>query len=122
MNTNNNSDDEPNVYNKKINEFLNEIPGRIYVFEITKFCGYSTFIFMYKDETLLDLWSRVSHHFSCNDIKGLYIDNCLNTSNNEINDNDDTINIIITRYVMITINAVVALIRRTNMYRFPCQV
>ena len=92
MNTNNNSDDEPNVYNKKINEFLSEIPGRIYVFEITKFCGYSTFIFMYKDETLLDLWSRVSHHFSCNDIKGLYIDNCLNTSNNEINDNDDTIN------------------------------
>ena len=95
MNPNNNSDDEPNIYNKKINDFLNEIPGRIYVFEITKFCGYSTFIFMYKDETLLDLWSRVSHHFSCNDIKGLYIDNCLNTSNNETNDNetnDDTIN------------------------------
>ena len=92
MNTDNTSDDESNVYNKKINEFLSEIPGRIYVFEITKFCGYSTFIFMYKDETLLDLWSRVSHHFSCNDIKGLYIDNCLNTSNNEINDNDDTIN------------------------------
>ena len=89
---NNNSDLESNVYNKKINEFLNEIPGRIYVFEITKFCGYSTFIFMYKDETLLDLWSRVSHHFSCNDIKGLYIDNYLNTNNNETNDNDDTIN------------------------------
>jgi hypothetical protein len=45
---------------------------------------------MYKDETLLDLWSRVSHHFSCNDIKGLYIDSCLNknqTNNNETNDN-----------------------------------
>ena len=89
-NTNTNLDLESNVYNKKINEFLTEIPGRIYVFEITKFCGYSTFIFMYKDETLLDLWSRVSHHFSCNDIKGLYIDSCLNkiqTNNNETNDN-----------------------------------
>jgi hypothetical protein len=88
-NTNTNLDLESNVYNKKINEFLTEIPGRIYVFEITKFCGYSTFIFMYKDETLLDLWSRVSHHFSCNDIKGLYIDNCLNKN---LSNNDDTIN------------------------------
>jgi hypothetical protein len=85
---NNNSDLESNVYNKKINDFLNEIPGRIYVFEITKFCGYSTFIFMYKDETLLDLWSRISHHFSCNDIKGLYIDSCLNKNET----NDDAIN------------------------------
>jgi hypothetical protein len=83
-----NLDLESNVYNKKINDFLNEIPGRIYVFEITKFCGYSTFIFMYKDETLLDLWSRISHHFSCNDIKGLYIDSCLNKNQT----NDDVIN------------------------------
>lgn len=88
MNTNNNN--ESNVYNKKVNEYLNEIPGRLYVFEITKFCGYSTLIFMYKDETMLDLWNRVSHHFSCHDIKGLYIDSCLNNKN--VNNSDDNAN------------------------------
>ena len=88
MSTNNYNDNESNVYNKKVNDFLNEIPGRLYIFEITKFCGYSTLIFMYKDETMLDLWSRVSHHFDCRDIKGLYIDNCLSMANdtNEAND------------------------------------
>jgi hypothetical protein len=66
-----------NYFNKKFNEFNAELPGRMYIFEITKFCGYSTFIYMYKDETINDLYNRVSHHFSCKDIKGLYIDNHL---------------------------------------------
>ena len=70
-------DFNPNDFNKKFNEFITELPGRMYIFEITKFCGYSTFIYMYKDETITDLYTRVSHHFSCNDIKGLYIDNHL---------------------------------------------
>ena len=94
--TTNNSNDESNVYNKKINDFLCEFPGRMYVFEITKFCGYSTLIFMYKDETMLDLWNRVSHHFSCHDIKCLYIDSCLDkkTKNdaNAANDNNSNNN------------------------------
>ena len=71
---------EAQTFHKKLNEYLIESPGRMYIFEITKFCGYSTFIFMYKDETMLDLYNRISHHFSCNDIKGLYIDNHLNTN------------------------------------------
>ena len=96
MNTNTDNDNESNAYNKKVNDFLNEIPGRLYVFEITKFCGYSTLIFMYKDETMLDLWNRVSHHFSCHDIKGLYIDSCLNRVNgsssaNVNNSNNNTV-------------------------------
>jgi hypothetical protein len=70
-------DFNPNNFNKKINEFNVELPGRMYIFEITKFCGYSTFIYMYKDETIIDLYTRVSHHFCCKDIKGLYIDNHL---------------------------------------------
>jgi hypothetical protein len=37
---------------------------------------------MYKDETMLDLYNRISHHFGCNDIKGLYINNHLNTNTN----------------------------------------
>ena len=93
MNTNTDHNIESNVYNKKVNDYLNEIPGRLYVFEITKFCGYSTLIFMYKDETMLDLWNRVSHHFSCHDIKGLYIDSCLNNANNNnANNNNNNAN------------------------------
>ena len=68
-------DYNPNDFNKKVNEFNTELPGRMYIFAITKFCGYSTFVYMYKDETLTDLYTRVSHHFQCKDIKGLYIDN-----------------------------------------------
>ena len=73
---------EAQTFHKKLNEYLIETPGRMYIFEITKFCGYSTFIFMYKDETMLDLYNRISHHFGCNDIKGLYINNHLNTNTN----------------------------------------
>ena len=72
---------EAQTFHKKLNEYLIESPGRMYIFEITKFCGYSTIIFMYKDETMLDLYNRISHHFGCNDIKGLYIDNHLNNKN-----------------------------------------
>lgn len=90
MNTNTDHDNESNAYNKKVNDYLNEIPGRLYVFEITKLCGYSTLIFMYKDETMLDLWNRVSHHFSCHDIKGLYIDSYLNRVNTDDKANDSS--------------------------------
>ena len=80
-------------FHKKLNEYIIESPGRMYIFEISKFCGYSTFIFMYKDETMLDLYNRISHHFGCNDIKGLYINNHLNKdkkgqdTNNNSNNN-----------------------------------
>ena len=78
----------PSVFHGKLNEYIIEAPGRMYIFEITKLCGYSTFVFMYKDETMLDLYNRVSHHFGCKDIKGLYIDNHLFKSlNDNINDN-----------------------------------
>ena len=81
---------EAQTFHKKLNEYLIESPGRMYIFEITKFCGYSTFIFMYKDETMLDLYNRISHHFGCNDIKGLYIDNHLNTNGANTNANTNT--------------------------------
>ena len=88
------------VFHRKLNEYIIEAPGRMYILEITKLCGYSTFIFMYKDETLLELYNRVSHHFRCKDIKGLYIDNCLQENvndnmiinDNNINDNNMNIN------------------------------
>ena len=68
---------ESNDFYKRLNEYNTEIPGRMYIFEITKFCGYSTFLYMYKDETMTDLYNRISHHFCCKNIKGLYITNYL---------------------------------------------
>jgi len=86
----------PSVFHRKLNEYIIEAPGRMYIFEITKLCGYSTFVFMYKDETMLDLYNRVSHHFGCKDIKGLYIDNHLfkttNTNDNDSNSNNNNNN------------------------------
>ena len=90
-------DFNPNDFNKKIYEFNAELPGRMYIFEITKFCGYSTFVYMYKDETVTDLYTRVSHHFQCKDIKGLYIDNHLykyidDAKKNELSNNNNNRN------------------------------
>ena len=82
----------PSVFHGKLNEYIIEAPGRMYIFEVTKLCGYSTFIFMYKDETMVDLYNRVSHHFGCKDIKGLYIDSFLNINTNDSNSNDDNKN------------------------------
>ena len=74
---------EQSLFHWKLNEYIIEAPGRMYIFEISKLCGYSTFVFMYKDETMLDLYNRVSHHFGCKDIKGLYIDNNIFKNLNE---------------------------------------
>ena len=75
-------------FHSKLNSYHTEAPGRMYMFEITKLCGYSTFIFVYKDETMLDLYNRISHHFMCKDIKGLYIDNHLHINKNTDLDSD----------------------------------
>jgi hypothetical protein len=62
-----------NVYQSKLQEYLNEIPNKMIILEVTKCCNYSTFILMYKEESLLDLYIRVSHHFGLDDLKRLSI-------------------------------------------------
>jgi hypothetical protein len=62
-------------YCVKRDEFISGLSDRMYCFEVTKCCHYSTFVFVYKDETLIDLHSRISHHFTSPDIKSLYIMN-----------------------------------------------
>ena len=59
-------------YNQLLDNYIKEIPGKMFIFELTKCCGYSTFIFMYRDERLIDLYERVSHHMLYNVIS-LYI-------------------------------------------------
>ena len=43
----------------------------MYIFEVTKCCGSSSFVPMYKSESLLNLYERVVHHFSI-EIKELF--------------------------------------------------
>ena len=56
-----------NLYQEKINDYLYNMRNIMYTFEVTKCCGYSVFIPLYKNETLIDLYSRISSHFD-NDI------------------------------------------------------
>lgn len=60
-------------YNDKLNEYINEIPSRMFIFEVTKCCQYSTLVLMYKEETLVDLYERVSIHFHSNHLDNLFI-------------------------------------------------
>jgi hypothetical protein len=64
--------DQQNKYNQILSNYLKETPGKMFTLEITKCCDYSTFVFVYRDERLVDLYSRVSHHFG-HDIVSLYI-------------------------------------------------
>ena len=60
-------------FDAKIEQFLRSIPNSRYIIEVSKFCGYSEFVLVFKNQTLLDLYKTVSLQFECNDIKGLYL-------------------------------------------------
>jgi hypothetical protein len=64
------------LYNQQINNYINNnIKNNMYLIELTKCCEYGSFITMYKDESLLDLYRRASLDFQSNEIKSLYIKN-----------------------------------------------
>jgi hypothetical protein len=67
----NNFNEENDKYNTILGNYIKEIPGRMFTFEVTKCCNYSTFVIMYKEETLADLYGRVSLHFG-HDVVALY--------------------------------------------------
>ena len=61
-----------NTYHNKLTEHLHHMNNIMYTFEITKCCGYSTFITLYKTETLFNLYSRILEHFDTIEIKDLF--------------------------------------------------
>ena len=61
-----------NSYQDKMNDYINSINNLMYTFEITKCCNYSTFITIYKDESLADLYKKVAFHFVC-DVVELFL-------------------------------------------------
>ena len=77
-------------YNNLMNEMIRCIPNDKYMFEVTKCCGYSTFVLLQKDETLIDLYKAIARHFQCVEIKSLFLvrGSSLDMSNNmSINNN-----------------------------------
>lgn len=55
--------EQKNKYDSLLASYVREIPGRMFIFEVTKCCYYSTFVLMYKDESTIELYNRVSQHF-----------------------------------------------------------
>ena len=53
-------------YSVKCGLMLSRIPDKMYVFEITKKCGYSEFVLVYKDSPVSDLFTIASNQFSTN--------------------------------------------------------
>ena len=61
-----------NKFNDKFTIYCDKMKKNMYIFEITKCCGYSELISVYKNETLFDFFSKISHHFGDIEIKDLF--------------------------------------------------
>jgi len=61
-----------NQYQDKYDEFIRNVNNIMFTFEVTKCCGYSSFITVYKNETLCHLYSRIIEHFNLKSLKELY--------------------------------------------------
>lgn len=61
-----------NNYQDKLDEHIRNMNNVMFTFEVTKCCGYSTFITIYKQQTLLDLYRQILNHFQVLEIKELY--------------------------------------------------
>ena len=78
LNTERDSNKVMDDFTRKMCEYTSSIPNNKYIFEITKLCGYSEFIFINKDESMLDLYKAISLQFQCLDIKSLFLANGVN--------------------------------------------
>ncbi len=70
---NQNSNNDITMFHEKMRTYISNIPNSSYIIEVTKLCGYSEFIIIRKDSTLLDLYKHVS--FSFGEIKRLFVQN-----------------------------------------------
>lgn len=61
-----------NQYQDKFDEYISNVNYIMFTFEVTKCCGYSTFITVYKNQTLIDLYSNIIHHFGNIEVRELY--------------------------------------------------
>ena len=61
-----------NKYQDRLDRHICDMTNVMFTFEITKSCGYSAFVTAYKENTLIDLYSKVIDHFTLNDLKELF--------------------------------------------------
>lgn len=66
-------EEQTNKYNQLISNHLKEIPGKVFTFEVTKCCNYSTLVFLYRDDKVSDLFVQIAKHFGCQTLVSLYI-------------------------------------------------
>lgn len=62
-------------YENQIENLTKSLLNYNYIFEVTKCCGYSTFVLVSKKGTLLDIYKSISLHFECPNIKSLFVMN-----------------------------------------------
>jgi hypothetical protein len=61
-----------NAFQDKLDEHIRNMTTSMFTFEVTKCCGYSTFITIYKEKTLLNLYEQIMDHFEILEIKELF--------------------------------------------------
>ena len=61
-----------NAFQDKLDELIRNMTTLMFTFEVTKCCGYSTFITIYKEKTLLNLYEQIMDHFQILEIKELF--------------------------------------------------
>jgi hypothetical protein len=66
-------EEQTNKYNDLITSHLKEIPTKMFTFELTKCCNYSTLIFLYKEDMVSDLFLQAAKHFGCQKLMSLYL-------------------------------------------------
>lgn len=61
-----------NQYHDKLQEHIHFAETNMYIFEVIQENICSHLIFMYKEETIVDLYNRIFFRFGCRDIKAIY--------------------------------------------------
>jgi hypothetical protein len=61
-----------NKFQEKYYEFLSHTNNHMFTFEVTKCCNYSSFVSIYKTQTLNRLYENICHHFGNIVIKSLF--------------------------------------------------
>ena len=59
----------------KLQQYIDTIPNYKFIFEVTKLCGYGEFMTVFKNQSLLDLYSTISYQFDNREIKELFFIN-----------------------------------------------
>lgn len=62
-------------YEQKLDAYMRTVPTYMYVFEVTKSCGYGAFIMVYKDAPLADIHRFVSYEMGISPSRRLYFMN-----------------------------------------------